>query len=108
MAPEDHGLRIEGQGNVVVLRLDRPHRRNAIDRDTAIALTAFLEGATTDRQVRAMVVTGTDRDFCTGADIVGDKEAQERAATALISTTADRREGVQSFVEGRPPTFVGD
>jgi len=35
MAPEEQGLRIERQGNVVVLRLDRPHRRNAIDRDTA-------------------------------------------------------------------------
>ena len=32
----------------------------------------------------------------------------ERNATALISTTADRKEGVLSFVERRPPKFVGD
>jgi 2-(1,2-epoxy-1,2-dihydrophenyl)acetyl-CoA isomerase len=32
----------------------------------------------------------------------------ERNATALISTTADRYEGVASFVERRPPNFVGD
>jgi 2-(1,2-epoxy-1,2-dihydrophenyl)acetyl-CoA isomerase len=31
----------------------------------------------------------------------------ERNATALISTTDDRREGVLSFVEGRPPAFEG-
>ena len=31
----------------------------------------------------------------------------EQAATALISTTADRLEGVMSFVEGRPPSFEG-
>jgi enoyl-CoA hydratase/carnithine racemase len=33
---------------------------------------------------------------------------QERSATALISTTADRREGMQSFLEGRPPVFTGE
>jgi 2-(1,2-epoxy-1,2-dihydrophenyl)acetyl-CoA isomerase len=32
----------------------------------------------------------------------------ERNATALISTTADRREGVTSFAERRPPNFIGD
>jgi 2-(1,2-epoxy-1,2-dihydrophenyl)acetyl-CoA isomerase len=32
----------------------------------------------------------------------------ERNATALISTTADRYEGVAAFVERRPPNFVGD
>ena len=32
----------------------------------------------------------------------------ERNATALISTTADRYEGVASFVERRPAEFIGD
>jgi 2-(1,2-epoxy-1,2-dihydrophenyl)acetyl-CoA isomerase len=32
----------------------------------------------------------------------------ERNATALISTTADRFEGVASFVERRPANFIGD
>jgi 2-(1,2-epoxy-1,2-dihydrophenyl)acetyl-CoA isomerase len=31
----------------------------------------------------------------------------ERAATALVSTTADRVEGVRSLVEQRPPSFTG-
>jgi 2-(1,2-epoxy-1,2-dihydrophenyl)acetyl-CoA isomerase len=33
---------------------------------------------------------------------------EERAGLALISTTTDRIEGLQSFVEGRPPEFTGD
>ncbi|MFM2070495.1 MAG: hypothetical protein RLZZ623_758, partial [Actinomycetota bacterium] len=32
----------------------------------------------------------------------------ERNATALISTTADRVEGVRSFIERRPSEFIGD
>lgn len=32
----------------------------------------------------------------------------ERNATALISTTGDRVEGVRSLIEGRSPEFTGD
>ena len=32
----------------------------------------------------------------------------ERNATALISTTADRKEGVVSFMERRPANFIGN
>jgi 2-(1,2-epoxy-1,2-dihydrophenyl)acetyl-CoA isomerase len=33
---------------------------------------------------------------------------EERSATALIATTADRIEGVRSMLEGRPAHFTGD
>ncbi len=33
--------------------------------------------------------------------------AEERAAIALVSTTRDRLEGVESFVQGRPADFRG-
>jgi 2-(1,2-epoxy-1,2-dihydrophenyl)acetyl-CoA isomerase len=51
------------------VRLARPERRNAIDADTAGELTAFFEGATGDRTIRAIVLTGDGRDYCTGADV---------------------------------------
>jgi 2-(1,2-epoxy-1,2-dihydrophenyl)acetyl-CoA isomerase len=76
MVSEQEGLRIEYEGTVAVVRLERPQRRNAIDRDSAIELTDFLQGATTDRRVRAILITGQGRDFCTGADVVGDRGAE--------------------------------
>jgi len=39
---------------------------------------------------------------------MGTAFEDERNATALISTTADRQEGVASFIERRPPNFIGD
>jgi 2-(1,2-epoxy-1,2-dihydrophenyl)acetyl-CoA isomerase len=34
--------------------------------------------------------------------------AEEATAVAMISTTADRKEGVVSLIEGRPPNFIGN
>jgi enoyl-CoA hydratase len=53
---------------VRVVRLDRPHRRNAIDSATAEALhDAFVAFEASDEKVA--VLTGDDAAFCAGADL---------------------------------------
>lgn len=50
--------------------LDAPNRRNAL-RDEAVAVIIdALVAANSDEQVRAVLLTGKNGDFCTGADIV--------------------------------------
>jgi len=61
------GLEIEQDGGVSIVRLARPEQRNTIDEETCHALTDFLREANFERTTRAIVLTGTDRDFCTGA-----------------------------------------
>ncbi|CAB4364042.1 unannotated protein [freshwater metagenome] len=64
------GLEIERHdGGVVVLRLARPDRRNAVDNATARAYTQFLNDANVDSSVRSIVLTGTEKNYCTGADV---------------------------------------
>ena len=54
---------------VRVVRIDRPHRRNAIDSDTATALhDAFLAFEATEDE-RVAVLTGDGAAFCAGADL---------------------------------------
>jgi 2-(1,2-epoxy-1,2-dihydrophenyl)acetyl-CoA isomerase len=79
MASDRAGLRTDREGGVVIVRIDRPDRRNAIDRETAGALTELLDDATTDRKVRALVISGSGRDFCTGADVASSEAAGELA-----------------------------
>ncbi len=67
-------LQISQQDGVLDLKLDRPDRRNAIDQDTAIEMTVALQDAHLDPTVRAVVVTGSGRDFCTGADMTSGGE----------------------------------
>jgi 2-(1,2-epoxy-1,2-dihydrophenyl)acetyl-CoA isomerase len=70
------GLKIERDGAVTVITLNRPARRNTIDVDTAVALGSFLRSATLDQDVRAIVITGAgEKDYCTGGDIAANPNA---------------------------------
>jgi enoyl-CoA hydratase/carnithine racemase len=51
------------------LTLNRPQRKNAINRELWIALADALTAAGNDRGVRAVVITGAGDAFCSGADI---------------------------------------
>ncbi|GAB1811897.1 enoyl-CoA hydratase/isomerase family protein [Mycobacterium sp. MUNTM1] len=54
---------------VVILRLNRPRRLNAIDEEMQTELRRALGDLTVDRSVRAVVLTGAGRGFCAGIDM---------------------------------------
>lgn len=57
-------------GAVVVLTVDRPEKRNALDLEHCVALHGALDDAVT-AGARAVVVTGAGTAFCSGADLGG-------------------------------------
>lgn len=62
-------VRLERQGAVALLTVDRPDALNALNGDTLRALAAHIEALARDRDLRAVVVTGEGRAFVAGADI---------------------------------------
>lgn len=63
-------LLIERRGPVVLLRINRPEKRNAINAAVRQALTAALEQAAADDRARCIVLTGAGEvAFVAGADI---------------------------------------
>jgi enoyl-CoA hydratase len=62
-------LAVERHDRTVLLRLDAPERRNALDLATMQALVAELRAAEADPEVRAIVLTGADPAFCAGLDL---------------------------------------
>jgi len=67
-------LHDERRGDVALLTIDRPDRRNAVDHDTLLAIGGALDRAASDR-VRAIVLTGAGGHFCAGADLKGLEDA---------------------------------
>ncbi len=67
-------LVVERSGAIATLRLNRPDRLNAVSHAVYSALTESLETMAEDAEVRAIIVTGTGRAFCAGADLVAHGE----------------------------------
>jgi 2-(1,2-epoxy-1,2-dihydrophenyl)acetyl-CoA isomerase len=64
------GVRLEHDGPVLTVTLDRPERLNALDDAGFDALRAAWTVAADDA-VRAVVVTGAGRGFCAGQELAG-------------------------------------
>lgn len=68
-------VKVEQEGHVVTVTLDRPGTKNACSMDMWLAIRdTFRDVAASD--ARAVVLTGANGDFCSGADVVtsaGDK-----------------------------------
>lgn len=78
-------IHTEARGHVVVVTIDRPERRNAVDHEALEGLAAALDGCGDD--VRAVVLTGADGHFCAGADLSG---VEGEAFTTLLRSVLDR------------------
>ncbi len=61
-------------GPLLTLTLNRPHRLNAVSLPLYTGLVAELERAETDRDVRCVILTGSGRAFCAGADLKAHRD----------------------------------
>lgn len=68
----------EIQGKICTIILNRPERRNAVDRKTADALRAAFESFERDDSLRVAVLYGTGGNFCAGADLKVMESPDER------------------------------
>ena len=65
----DTVVRYEVDGGVALITLDRPDKLNAWTVEMGEQYVAALDGAGADPDVRVLVVTGSGRGFCAGADL---------------------------------------
>ncbi|MHB8464329.1 MAG: crotonase/enoyl-CoA hydratase family protein [Acidimicrobiales bacterium] len=62
-------IAIDDHGPVRVIAIDRPERRNAVNRPTAAALVDAFTAFDEDASCAVAVLTGTRGTFCAGADL---------------------------------------
>ena len=69
------------EASVLTIKLNRPERLNALDHGLARSLVEVLNHAAEDKSVRALVLTGAGRAFCSGGDLYALHDIRERSAT---------------------------
>ncbi len=66
----------ERHGATLVIRLNRPERRNAFDLEVRQGIAEAVYEARDDDTVRAVIITGTGDVFCAGGDLKSLSEAK--------------------------------
>ena len=85
----------EVDGSIARLMLNRPEKRNALNRETVEALKEGLRRADAEGQVRSIILTGNGPDFCAGADLAA---LQQVATSTVRDNLADARALLELFL----------
>lgn len=73
-------IKSELDGNVLKLTLNRPDKFNSFNREMALQLQAELDKANTDKNIRAVLITGEGKAFCAGQDL---SEAMDKSGPGI-------------------------
>ena len=90
----------ELDGRVLVVRIDRPAKRNAIDTETARGIDAALNRLDDDPEVWVGVLTGTADLFSAGTDLVDGHEAKTERGGEYGVIRRRRHKPLIAAVEG--------
>lgn len=78
----------ETNQSIRLITLHRPEKRNALNDELVAALKAALREADADESVRAIVIRGAGKDFCSGADL---SSIQKIATASFEENVEDAR-----------------
>lgn len=87
-------LKLERDGHLAVITLNRPERLNALNGQLVEELHTALDALAPEEQVRVVIITGEGRGFCSGADVTGMRaraEGDEEALRAARSRNLEMR-----------------
>ncbi|PJE53836.1 enoyl-CoA hydratase/isomerase family protein [Marinomonas sp. BSi20584] len=87
-------VKFETKNNIAILTLNRPEKRNAMSDAMRAELVQHLLNIRSDKNIKALVVTGEGKGFCAGGDIAGMKVRMEADLSTVGFNGWDRQQGV--------------
>src|ERR1700677_1862476 len=94
------------EAGVARVTLNRPEKRNALDRATIAALTSELQRCAGDPAVHLVQITGAGKAFCAGADL-NEMQAQAGASEAANLADAEQLPTLLAVLDSMPnPTLA--
>jgi enoyl-CoA hydratase/carnithine racemase len=92
-------VKTERSGSVLVVTIDRPRVRNAVDGPTAAALVQAFRAFDADPALSVAVLTGAGNTFCSGFDLAA---MQDQARGLRVAEDGDGPLGVTRMLLGKP------
>ena len=84
--------------NILTITLNRPEKLNAFTREMMLEMIDAFDKADADDNIRAIIVTGSGRGFCAGADLSSGGATFDRTAQpGEPSRATSKREASQSY-----------
>ena len=105
MTRTELGFESTRDAGILRITFTRAERLNALDYRTMVALGEEIENAGSDPDVRVIVLTGSGRAFCSGADLVAIGESRGAGITPTDSMDAANRL-VRAIVRGPVPVIA--
>jgi methylglutaconyl-CoA hydratase len=98
---------VQWQGAIVRLVLNRPAQRNALDPDLAGSLATGIDAASSDPEVRVIVISAAGPAFCAGAKLDALLGASERGDVEGVRASFAVVEQVyRALLAARPPLIA--
>lgn len=82
-------FRLEQNGHIVTITLDRPEKRNALTPGSLMQLKTMAEALADNVDARAVIIRAEGRDFSVGADIGGMGAGERPPPTVQVRRTAE-------------------
>lgn len=98
---DDNLIVVEDKGNYAVLRINRPEKRNAMNKAARSAMLKALEDIR--GRFSAVVITGTDVSFCAGMDL---KEASADREAGVEPDPVTSWQAVNVALRAHPAIFI--
>ena len=101
-------LLYEVAGNVATITVNRPERRNALNRRAYDEVEAAFRHASADMEVRCVIVTGADPAFCSGEDVkeMMTGEQHEASVSRLTSVRPGPTPAAVAALECETPVIA--
>lgn len=99
-------LRLEVEGGVATITLNRPDVANAMDLAMSQELMHAAIRCDEDRAIRAAIITGTGRFFSAGGDLEGFRAAGDEVASLLKEMTVYLHAAISRFARMDAPVIA--
>ena len=92
-------VKTERSGPALVVTIDRPQVRNAVDSPTAVALVQAFRAFDADPALSVAILTGAGNTFCSGFDLTA---MQDQARGLRVAEDGDGPLGVTRMLLSKP------